>query len=240
MMKRTSRQLSLIVWDTVKKKWKGGRDILYTLCMLKWTFAYTFNCNIWRNLLHLVWSLRTNSVSYMHFPLLFCSVCIQEDTAIPLSEIIPNHATAVLNNSDDVSLICVRRNHIWSDSISQFSKPSFDPTKSIRVIFNGEEGVGGGPRMEYFWLLCIAIRDESGLLFSKGRMVNFTNSVVHYIQRWFYLVGVIIATSILHGEAAFPFFQRVLFDYFASGHMSMACTVNDVVNPDIEAIIEEV
>lgn len=168
-------------------------------------------------------------------------MCIQEDTAIPLSEIIANHATAVLNNTDDVSLICIRRNYLWSDSISQFSKPSFDPTKSIRVIFNGEEGVdGGGPRKEYFRLLCLAIRDESGLFFSKGRMVNFTTSVVHYIQRRFYLVGVMIATSILHGGTAFPFFPRVLFDYIASGRMSMACTVNDIVNPDIEAVIEEV
>ena len=146
-----------------------------------------------------------------------------------------------MNNTDDVTLICIRRNHLWSNSLSQFSKPSFDPTKSIRVIFSGEEGVdGSGPRKEYFRLLCMAIRDESGFFFSKGRIVNFNTSVVNYVQRRFYLAGIMIATSILHGGTPLPFFPKVLYNYIASGHMSMSCTVSDVANPEVVAILEEV
>ena len=164
-----------------------------------------------------------------------------EDSAIPLSEIITSRTTALVNIADDVTLICIRRNHLWSDSLSHFSKPSFDPTKSIRVIFSGEEDVdGGGPRKEYFRLLCMAIRDESGLFFSNGRIVNFNTSVVHHIQRRFYLAGVMIATSILHGGTPFLFFPKALYNYIARGHMSVTCTVSDVANPDVVAIVEEV
>ena len=165
----------------------------------------------------------------------------EEGSAPPLSEIIEGHIHERIDDNVNVTLICVRRNHLWSDSVSQFSKPSFDPTKSIRVIFHGEEGVdGGGPRKEYFRLLYRAIRDESGLFLSKDRIVNFTTSVVHFIQKRFRLAGVMIATSILHGGPAFPFFPKVIFDYMTSGKVSMACTVSDVANPDVEAIIKEV
>ena len=165
----------------------------------------------------------------------------EEGSAPPLSEIIEGHIHERIDDNVNATLICVRRNHLWSDSVSQFSKPSFDPTKSIRVIFHGEEGVdGGGPRKEYFRLLCRAIRDESGLFLSKDRIVNFTTSVVHFIQKRFRLAGVMIATSILHGGPAFPFFPKVIFDYMTSGKVSMACTVSDVANPDVEAIIKEV
>ena len=160
----------------------------------------------------------------------------EEGSAPPLSEIIEGHIHELIDDNVNVILICVRRNHLWSDSVSQFSKPSFDPTKSIRVIVHGEEGVDGG----YFRLLCRAIRDESGLFLSKDRIVNFTTSVVHFIQKRFCLAGVMIATSILHGGPAFPFFPKVIFDYMTSGKVSLACTVSDVANPDVEAIIKEV
>ena len=165
----------------------------------------------------------------------------EEGSAPPLSEIIEGRNHERIDDNVNVTLICVRRNHLWSDSVSQFSKPSFDPTKSIRVIFHGEEGVdGGGPRKEYFRLLCRAIRDESGLFLSKDRIVNFTTGVVHFIQKRFHLAGVMIATSILHGGPAFPFFPKVIFDYMTCGKVSMACAVSDVANPDVEAIIKEV
>ena len=38
---------------------------------------------------------------------------------------------------------------MWSDSVAQFTKCSFNPTVPVRVIFHGEEAVdGGGPCRE--------------------------------------------------------------------------------------------
>lgn len=69
---------------------------------------------------------------------------------------------------------------------------------------------GGGPRKEYFRLLCRSIREESGAFFNHKNVVNFRPNVSLFHDRRFYLIGVMLATSILHGGPAFPFFPKVI------------------------------
>ena len=142
---------------------------------------------------------------------------------------------------DDVTLISVWRNHLWSDSVFQFRKCSFDPRKPIRVVFHGEESAdGGGPRKEYFRLLCNASTEKSGLFFSKDRVVNFTANVSLFHQRLFHLVGMMIATALLHGGPAFPFFHKCLYDYIARNYMVTDATSADVANPETLEVIKKV
>ena len=69
---------------------------------------------------------------------------------------------------DVCTRISMRRKHLWTDSVSQFLKRSFNPKKSIRVIFGGEETVDRGvPRMEYSRLLCLAIKETSGVFYIR-------------------------------------------------------------------------
>ena len=82
---------------------------------------------------------------------------------MPLADILHVHIRQELSSNDhDISLISVRRRHLWDDSMTQFLKRTFDPRKPIRVIFLGEEAVdGGGPCREYFRLLCSNMRERS-------------------------------------------------------------------------------
>ena len=177
---------------------------------------------------------------------LLCVLCRNADTGEnteqPLSQIIRHHKDRVLfGDKEEVSLICVRRNHLWADSVVQFLKKSFDPRKSIRIIFHGEEAVdGGGPRKEYFRLLCRSIREESGAFFSNQNVVNFRPNVSLFHDRRFHLIGVMLATSILHGGPAFPFFPKVVYDYIAREQMAITSTPADVANPETLHILSMV
>ena len=123
----------------------------------------------------------------------------------------------------------------------QFLKHSFNPRKQIRVIFHGKEAVdGGGPCREYFRLLCSSIREQSGVFFTKERLVNFRANVALFQEHRSYLVGLMIATSIIHGGLAFPFFPRVIYDYIALGKTAVDSNAGDVANPSTLHIIKMV
>ena len=74
---------------------------------------------------------------------------IRNDT-VPLADVLSAHMQRELSRGDsNHSIISVRRKYsiyLWEDSMVQFLKRSFDPQKSIRVIFHGKEAAdGGGP-----------------------------------------------------------------------------------------------
>ena len=119
---------------------------------------------------------------------------------VPLSDILGIHINQELLSGDEVSIISARRKDLWEDLMRQFLKHSFNPRKHIRVIFHGEEAVdGGGPCTEYFRLLCSSIREQSGVFFTNERLVNFRPNVALFQEHRFHLVGLMIATSIIHG-----------------------------------------
>lgn len=165
--------------------------------------------------------------------------CRVGDTEANLADILQSHAEHELSGGNNgVTLVCVRRNHLWADSVVQFLKPSFDPRKPIPVVFHGEEAVdGGGPRREYFRG---AIKDQSGLFFSKEGVVTFNANVAHFLERRYYLVGVMIATSILHGGLGFPFFPKVIYEYMVQQRMVGDVSLEDVANPEMLRIITKV
>ena len=96
---------------------------------------------------------------------------------------------------------------------------------------------GGGPRKEYFRLLCQSIKDQSGVFFVNNDIVNFRPNVSLFHERRFHLVGLMVSTSILHGGLAFPFFPKVIYDYMARDHIPVDCSVSDVANASTLKII---
>ena len=55
------------------------------------------------------------------------------------------------------------------------------------------------------------------MFFTNEHLVNFRPNVALFQESRFHLVGLMIATSIIHGGPAFPFFPRVIYDYIALG-----------------------
>ena len=73
-----------------------------------------------------------------------------------VKHILQQHRAKVITSADneDVQHIRVRRSHIFSDALRQYSRESFDCSKFLRIRFIGEAAVDdGGPRREFFHLL---------------------------------------------------------------------------------------
>lgn len=130
------------------------------------------------------------------------------NVSVPLAEIVATHIEHELSGGDSYSIVCVRRKYIWDDSVVQFLKRSVDPHKPIRVIFHGEEAAdGGGPRKEYFHLLCKSIREQSDVFFNNQQIVNFRPSVSLFHERRYYLIGLVHQFCMV--DQPFPFFQEL-------------------------------
>ena len=99
---------------------------------------------------------------------------------------------------------------------------------------------GGGAGTEYFHLLRNAIKERSNLFYCKNRVVTFNASVSAYLERRYYLAGLMMATSILHGGPAFSFLPKVLYDYLSQIGGVSSVAVGDVANPEILQVISKV
>ena len=77
------------------------------------------------------------------------------------------HQSRVMTQLDDgdcYQRLHVRRSHLVADTLRAFSKPTFDVSKSLKVVFVGEPSVDeGGPRREFFQLALKEIFAHSGL-----------------------------------------------------------------------------
>lgn len=168
----------------------------------------------------------------MNFLIIFSSMT---ECSSSLSEILSAHILIeqypALDDDDDITFLSVRRSHLWHDSVAQFTKLSFDPKKTIRVIFHGEEAVdGGGPCREFFRLLCSEIRERSGLFTSKDRVVNFSTNISLIVKQQFRLAGVMIATSIVNGGPGFPFLPKCIYDYIVRRRIDVDATIDDLTD----------
>ena len=87
--------------------------------------------------------------------------------ATVIKHVIQQHQHRVIQSADeDVQRLHIRRSHLLSDALQQFSRKSFDVTKMLKVSFIGESAVdAGGPRREFFYLVTHEIFKSSFLGF---------------------------------------------------------------------------
>ena len=125
--------------------------------------------------------------------------------------VIPQLSSAV--DTDDVR-VHVRRTHIFSDSLRQFSKGSFDVSKILRVTFVGESAVdNGGLRQGYFQLLQHDIACKSGLFGGWLDHVVPNHNVDALIHNKYYVVGKMLATALVQGGQPPVFFVGAVADF---------------------------
>ena len=68
-------------------------------------------------------------------------------------------------NGEDKQRIHIRRAHLIEDTLRAFSKPSFNVSKVLKVVFFAESSVDeGGPRREFFQLVMKEAFSKSGHL----------------------------------------------------------------------------
>lgn len=153
------------------------------------------------------------------------------------------HQYKVLTGLDeeDRQRIHVRRSHIVEDSIRAFSKHTFSVSKMLKVVFVGEPSVDdGGPRREYFQLVMREIFTKSGLFVGWPLNVIPVHNVQAVAQNKYYVVGKIIATSLVQGGQPPVCFSAALADYTVFDEVRSCPCLQDIPDYEIRQKLEKV
>ena len=118
-----------------------------------------------------------------------------------IKHVLKQHQQSVVSSLDinDVQRLHVRHTHIFTDSLSQFTKSLFDVSKMLQVTFVGEAIVDdGGPRREYFNLLQQSTACTSGLFVGWPHNIVPIHNVDALMLKH-YVVGKMLATALVQG-----------------------------------------
>ena len=152
------------------------------------------------------------------------------------------HQRRVITSEDneDVQGVHIRRSHVFSDALRQFSKRSFDVCKMLKVQFIGEEAIDeGGPRREFFNLLTRKI-------FKSSLFAGFPNQVVpaHNVQAvansTYYTIGKMISTCIIQGGEAPACFAKAVADYLVFDRICSPVCIEDIPDYEVQECLRQV
>lgn len=166
-------------------------------------------------------------------PTLQCFIYFYSDET--LQELLRKHRIKYLPVSkDEYQRVVLRRKHLWEDALSCF-KSGIDQKKHIKVTFVGEPAVDqGGPLREFFHLLLYAIAHNNSL-FCGGETSRIPqHNMFELSKRTYYYIGLMIATSLVHGGPDPKFFSPSVVDYFVYGLSGVKATPADIVDFDIQ------
>lgn len=155
--------------------------------------------------------------------------------------ILQHQSQAILSIDDeDVQRVHVRRSHLFSDSLRQFCRKSFDVTKMLQVRFVGEEAVDeGGPRREFFHLLLFEIF-KSSLFCGFPKHVIPRHSVKDVADNTFYYIGKMIATCVIQGGELPLCFSNACADYIVHGRVCSPVCLEDIPDEEVKECLKKV
>ena len=159
-----------------------------------------------------------------------------------IKHVIQQHQAKVILSEDDedVQPLRVRRSHVFSDALRQFSKESFVVDKMLKVQFIGEASVDyGGPRRELFHLLMHEI-------FKSPLFAGFPSNVVpvHNIKavsnNTYLVVGKMISTCIIQGGEVPACFASPVADYLVFDRVVSPVCLDDIYDYEIRDCLKQV
>ena len=144
-------------------------------------------------------------------------------------------------DEEDYQRINIRRSCLLKDAVRQFSKASFDVNKLLRVVFICEQAVDkGGPRREFFHLLLNEIFNLSGLFTGYPSNVIPLHNVEAVENRKFYVIGKMLATTLVQGGEAPSCFSKAIADYIVYDQVRSPVDINDIPDRMIQKSLMEV
>lgn len=155
--------------------------------------------------------------------------------------VIQQHWARVITSEDneDLQRLHVRRSHVFSDALRQFSKRSFDVSKMLQVRFIGEQAVDeGGPRREFFHLLMQEV-------FKSPLFTGFPDHVVpvHNVKAvadsTYYTIGKMISTSIVQGGEAPLCFSKAVTDYLVYDRVRSPMCLDDIPDYEVRSCLQK-
>ena len=162
---------------------------------------------------------------------------------IVIKHALKQHQQSVVSalDIDDVQRLHVRRTHIFTDSLRQFTKSSFDVSKILQVTFVGEAAVDdGGPRREYFKLLQQSIACSSGLVVGWPHHVVPIHNVDALMHNKYYVVGKMLATALVQGGEPPVCFAGAVADFIVFQTVKSAVNVDDIPDVAVRQCLQKV
>ena len=94
--------------------------------------------------------------------------------------------------------IHIRRSRLFADAMRAFSKPTFNASKMLKVVFIGEPSVDdGGPRREFLQLLMRDAFATSGLFAGWPQHIVPLHNVQAVANNMFYVTGKMMAACLV-------------------------------------------
>ncbi|XP_028653741.1 uncharacterized protein LOC114648718 isoform X3 [Erpetoichthys calabaricus] len=164
------------------------------------------------------------------------------DKIVSVEDILENLATQI--KSEKVSRFNINRADIWDGALRGFKRSSFDPAHTILVKFSDntgymESGIDtGGPKREFLELLMQHVKNRT--LF-EGRETEkyLTCDSVAFDNDEYFIIGRMIAVSMVHGGPGPQFISKNLFNYILCEGIFSPDT-KDVCDPEIQMMLQKI
>lgn len=146
----------------------------------------------------------------------------------------------VLKQSSQVVRITIRRSHLWDDTLRLYNKGIYCE-RQLKVSFLGEPAIDlGGPKREYFTLLMRAIVNNSMLFDGPLDMRIPKVNASALIENRYYMIGRMMAASIIHDCSLPTFLARSIVQYFFNGLSSVTPDIDEVFDKDMQGVLHQV
>lgn len=130
---------------------------------------------------------------------------------------------------EDPSLsIAIRRRHVWKDAKLVLSRKNNVYSGGMRVTFVSEAAVDeGGPRREFFRLALAEVARNNALFYGREQQRVARHNVIELQGNSYFIVGRVIALSLMYGGPPLQFFAAPVAEYLITGAAQTVC-IEDV------------
>ena len=156
--------------------------------------------------------------------------------------VLSSHRRRVVSDSEEQhSRVIVLRSQLWENSMIAFKRASFDVSKKIKVVFVGEPSEDeGGPLREFFTLLLQEMIIHSGMFEGEqGHAIPVHNTLALTDGKYF-IVGKMIATSLIHGGRAPHCFSRAFSELLVYGQVKSEVDYEEVPDRQVRDKLKKV
>lgn len=136
-------------------------------------------------------------------------------------------------HKEDFQPIHIHKSCIFEDAVRAFSKPSFDAAKMFKVRFIGESAENeGGVKREFFQRL-VKAAFQSQAMFSGWPCHTIPVHIITSFINDFFLVGVMIAMTLIQGGQAPACFSPAVADYLVFNDIWSKPCIDDIPDADV-------
>lgn len=144
-------------------------------------------------------------------------------------------------NEEDRQRIHVRRSNLITDTIRAFSKPTFNVSKLLKVVFVGEPSVDeGGPRREFFQLIMKESFMASGLFVGWPQNIIPVHNVEALADNKYYVIGKLITTSLVQGGQPPVCFSAAVAEFLVYDEITSNPCLEDISDYDVREKLKKV